>query len=414
MFIRSRSVFRFMFVSVVVVLLFSFAAPARFEAAVSPEAMAKSVTIYRDNYGVPHVVGPTDASVVFGLMYAQAEDNFWQLEEDHINKLGRASELYGESRLMGDLMTRLFETNAAARAEYEKLSPSIRALCDAYAAGLNFYLERNQQVKPRLITKFEPWFPLITGAPATGSLGVSQQEIRKYFGLGQATTAPDSPTEGEDENAGSNMWAVSSKKSASGNPLLFINPHVAFFGGGQRYEAHLKSGEGLNISGFSMLGMPYIWTGHNAVLGWSHTNTAADSTDLYLETFDSEEDPLKYKVGSEYRKATEWTDEVVVNSKGERSVRSFTFRKTHRGPVVGMRDGKYLVVKAASMEVGPKLFAQKWAMAKSKNLVDFKKALSHRRLTGSNTIYADKDGNIFYLHGNAMPKRNRSLTGQRP
>ncbi len=155
-----------------------------------------------------------------------------------------------------------------------------------------------------------------------------------------------------------------------------------------------------------MLGMPYIWTGHNAVLGWSHTNTAADSTDLYLETFDSTEDPLKYKVGSEYRKATEWTDEVVVNNKGERTVRSFTFRKTHRGPVVGMRDGKYLAVKAASMEVGPKLFAQKWAMAKSKNLGDFKKALSQRRLTGSNTIYADKDGNIFYLHGNAMPKRN--------
>ena len=402
----SRSI-RYLGIIAILILANGFLSISAFSANKYTEKLANSVTIYRDNYGVPHVYGKTDASVVFGLMYAQAEDNFWQLEEDHIGKIGRASEIYGQSRLVGDLMSRLFETNKKAQEEYKKLTPQIRALCDAYAAGLNYFLEKNPNVKPRLITRFEPWYPLITGAPGTGGAGVSQQEFRTFFKDLPAQQNQNNPAnEGEDLDEGSNMWAVSAKKSASGNPLLFINPHVGFFGGGQRYEAHLHSNQGLNISGFAMLGMPYIWTGHNEVLGWSHTNTAADSTDLYLETFDNPNDSLTYRVGDKYLKATEWSDEIIVDNKGVKETKKFTFRKTHRGPVVGIRDGKFLVIKAASMEVGVKLFAQKWAMARARSLKEFKAALNHRRLTGSNTIYADKQGNIYYLHGNAMPRRN--------
>lgn len=378
--------------------------------------LAESVTIYRDNYGVPHIQAKTDAAAVFGLMYAQAEDNFWQLEEDHINKLGRAAEVYGVSRLNSDMMSRLFETNKIAQEEYKKLPPNIRVLCDAYAAGLNYYLETHPEVKPRLITKYEPWFPLITGAPGTGGQGITQQEVRALFPeLASPQTPNPSDEEGiDDADEGSNMWAVSPKKSASGNALLFINPHVGFFGGGQRYEAHLHSEKGLNISGFAMLGMPYIWTGFNENLGWSQTNTYADTTDVYLETFDNPNDPLAYKVGDKYLKATEWTEEIPVNNQGVIEKKKFTFRKTHRGPLVGIRDGKYLVIRATSMEVGSKLFQQKWAMARAKNLKEFKNALNVRALTGSNTIYADNKGNIFYLHGNAVPRRNTKYDWTKP
>ncbi|MBX7172460.1 MAG: penicillin acylase family protein [Pyrinomonadaceae bacterium] len=389
---------------VVLVILFWGLNGTTFAVDKEAEKLAKSVTIFRDNYGVPHIYGQTDASAVFGLMYAQAEDNFWQLEEDHINKLGRASEIYGASRLNGDLMNRLFESTQRAQAEYKRLKPAIKILCDAYAAGLNYYLQKHPEVTPRLIKHYEPWFPLITGAPGLGGLGVSQSEIRELFKELSNTQTPNNSGEGMDE--GSNMWAVSPKRSASGNALLFINPHVGFFGGGQRYEAHLHSNQGLNISGFSMLGMPYIWTGHNEFLGWSHTNTAADSTDVYLETFDDPKDALAYKFGNKHLKAVEWTDEILVNNNGTLEKKKFTFRKTHHGPIVGIRDGKQIAVHAASTDVGPKLFAQKWAMAKARSLKEFKAALAHRRLTGSNTIYADKRGNIFYLHGNAMPRRN--------
>jgi acyl-homoserine-lactone acylase len=392
------------------IFVFLFLANGQASAAESAKNLAASATIYRDAYGVPHIYGRTDESVVFGLMYAQAEDNFWQLEEDHINKLGRAAEIYGQSRLAGDLTARLFETTRRAREDYERLTPQMRKLCDAYAAGINYYLERHAEVRPRLIKRFEPWFALVTGAPAPTSNGITMQEVRALFKELPAPTPSPSPnaasTEGDE---GSNMWAVSPKKSASGNALLFINPHVGFFGGGQRYEAHLHSNQGLNISGFTMLGSPYIWSGHNDALGWSHTNSAADSTDVYVETFDNPQNPLAYRYGGNYRNAVEWTDEILVNNQGNIETKRFTFRKTHHGPIVGLRGGKSLAVHAASVEISGRLFEQKWAMARARSLAEFKSAMAQRRLTGSNTIYADRRGNIFYLHGNATPRRSQKF-----
>ncbi len=385
-----------------------------FAADKATENLARSVTIYRDTFGVPHVYGRTDASVVFGLMYAQAEDNFRQLEEDHINKLGRAAEVYGQSRLAGDLMARLFETNRRARDEYKSLSPPMRKLCDAYAAGINYYLERHPEVRPRLINRFESWFALISGAPSVASLGITAQEIRTLFKELPAAP-PQNQSSGEsDEAEGSNMWAISPQKSASGHALLFINPHVGFFGGGQRYEAHLHSKQGLNISGFAMLGSPYIWSGHNETLGWSHTNSGADTTDVFIETFDKPQNSLAYRYGNDYRDAIEWTDEIRVNNQGNVETKRFTFRKTHHGAIVALRAGKSLAVNAASVEVSGKLFEQKWTMARARSLNEFKSAMAQRRLTGSNTIYADRQGNIFYIHGNAMPRRSAKFDWAKP
>src|SRR5215510_12173616 len=120
------------------------------------EKLARSVTIYRDSFGVPHIFGKTDASVVFGLMYAQCEDNFRQLETDLIRSLGRGAEI-DEKGLLADLIYHAFEIEKLSKAEYERLPARSKALCDAFAAGLNYFLARNPQIKPRLITRFEPW-----------------------------------------------------------------------------------------------------------------------------------------------------------------------------------------------------------------------------------------------------------------
>ncbi len=400
-------------IAFVLTLAFLILLNSQISAARTSNNLERSVTIYRDAFGVPHVYGRTDESVVFGLMYAQAEDNFWQLEEDYINKLGRAAEIYGTPRLAGDLMVRLFETTRRARDDYKRLSPPMRKLCDAYASGINYYLQRHPDVRPRLINRFEPWFVLITGAPAPTSVGITAQEVRALFKELPASTPNPSPSDSA-EAEGSNMWALSPKKSASGRALLFINPHVGFFGGGQRYEAHLHSEQGLNISGFAMLGSPYIWTGHNEFLGWSHTNSGADSTDVYIETFDSPQNPLAYHYGKGYRDALEWTDEIRVNNQENVEIKQFTFRKTHHGPVVALRAGKFLSVRAASIEVSERLFEQKWAMARARSLAGFKSALAQRRLTGSNTMYADRKGNIFYIHGDAVPRRSTKFDWTQP
>lgn len=192
--------------------------------------------------------------------------------------------------------------------------------------------------------------------------------------------------------------------------MLLINPHVGFFGGGQRYEAHLHGGEGLDVSGFAILGTPYIRSGHNPYLGWSHTNNYAQTADVYVETLDDPADPLSYRYGPGYRKAVEWSDRAV-------EVRTFRFRKTHHGPVLGMRAiaggvSEWLAVRAVA--TGGGVMAQRWAMAKARNLREFQAALAKVTLTGSNTIYADRAGNIYYLHGHGVPKRSLQFDWLKP
>ena len=140
-------------------------APARADddgcrAAARASALAKTVTIERDTFGVPHVYGPTDASCVFGFIYAQAEDYFWQIEDSYLRSLGRAAEVYGDKSLPDDLVNRALEITRLSKEEYQNASPKTKEICQAIADGLNYYLAVNPQVKPRLITHFEPWHPL--------------------------------------------------------------------------------------------------------------------------------------------------------------------------------------------------------------------------------------------------------------
>src|SRR5262245_62576240 len=156
------------------------------------EKLASSVTIYRDSFGVPHVFGKTDASVVFGLMYAQCEDNFWQLESDLIRSIGRAAEIDGEKWLANDLAYRAFEVEKLSKAEYERMPAKSKALCDAFAAGLNYFITRNPQIKTRMITRFEPWHILAMNrmgrVSGLGRIGLRQNEIR--IGSLESTGSP--------------------------------------------------------------------------------------------------------------------------------------------------------------------------------------------------------------------------------
>ena len=395
------------------------------------ERMARTITIYRDTYGVPHIFAPTDAACVFGLMYAQAEDNFWQLEQDYIRAIGRSTEIRGEESLQADLSHRAFEVNRLAKEEYARLPAQDRALLDAFAAGLNYYLAKNPQVKPALISHFEPWFPLAferggAGAATRGGLRTGELRIGVRIDVPPSSAqASATPTEQqiaylesarltEDRiNDGSNMWAARPPKTKSKKTLLFINPHVGFFGGGQRYEAHLVSKQSFDVSGFAILGTSYIRTGFNRHLGWSLTNNYADTADLYLETFDDPANPLNYRYGSGYRTAIEWTDEVRVLVNGQIETRRYKFRKTHRGPIIGEREGKPISVRIARMEEGGQA-SQRWAMNRARSLAEFQVALRRTSLTGSNFMYADRKGNIAYTHGNAVPKRGPQLDWTQP
>lgn len=389
------------------------------------QRVAESVTIYRDDWGVPHLYGPTDASVVFGMAWAQAEDNFWQVEEDFIQSIGRAASLYGEAGLENDLVRAAFEVERLSRDELAREEPEMRALWTAFAEGLNYYLRMHPAVQPRLIKRFEPWFVLArfrNVAPGMSIDGVRLGGMTQtpvdpgatafYQMVGRIDTAaagePSTPDRG-----GSNAWAVAPARTRDGHALLFQNPHVGFFGGGQRYEVQLQSGEGWHFSGFAVLGTPVPRAGHNEVLGWTHTNTAADHQDAWLLTFDDPTNPLAYRHGDGWREATPFEATIDVRTDAGVVKRTFRFLRTHLGPVVAMDGGHAAVVKIARFEEGGAL-RQWYAMGRARSLEEFMAALGGGAFPISNTMYADRDGHILYVHGNAVPRRSVRFDWTRP
>ncbi|HWF87864.1 MAG TPA: penicillin acylase family protein, partial [Pyrinomonadaceae bacterium] len=372
------------------------------------DSLASTVTIYRDTYGVPHVFGRTDASTVFGFAYAQAEDNFWRVEENIINALGRASELYGEKSLNEDRLNRALGIPRLAQEEYARLDQHMRSLCDAFAAGFNYYLAHHPEVKPRLLTKIEPWYTL-----AFIRYNYYQNGFARDPGLRGAQQQTASIENGLKEHTGSNGWVVGPSKSASGYAMLFINPHLPFFGSGQVYEGHVHSDEGWNFTGYTRFGFPLPYVGHNENGGWVSTDNAADSSDVYIETFDDPTRPLAYKYGKVYRLATEHVEEIRVKTATGIETRKFTMRKTHHGPIVAARDGKLLSLRMAKFESDGWL--REWYdMTRATSLAELKRAIAPLNMLFGNVMYADRQGNTWYLYNGAVPKRDPRFDWTKP
>jgi len=367
-----------------------------------PAEMAHSVTIYRDTYGVPHIFGPTDASCVFGYAYAQAEDNFWQIEDSYLRALGRASEVYGNKTLDDDLVIRTLEIPRLAKAEYEHAAAPVRALLDAFAEGINYYLERHPLVHPRLLAHFEPWH----------MLAFNRYALYYLFLYGE-TGIPKEDTKKMEDQQGSNMWAIRPSKSATGHAMLFINPHQPFFGPGQWYEGHVHSESGWDMSGASFFGSAFPTIGHNEHLGWSHTVNKPDVFDVWQETFDKPGDRSAYRYDGGYREATTWTDSITVKTDQGPVTRTYKMMKTHHGPVVAERDGKSLAVRFARFEEGGQI-AEWYEMSKSRNLAEFRAAMTPLAVPMFNAMYADDAGNIFYLYNGAVPRRSPAFDWSKP
>jgi len=363
--------------------------------------LAARVTIYRDTYGIPHVFGETDASTLFGFAYAQAEDNFWQIEDDYIKSLGRRAEVEGESGLVGDRRSRTLEVPRLAQAEYARMPRRMRALLEAFVGGLNAYLADHPDVHPRLLTRFEPWYPLAF---------IRYNYYQNGFFWSSGLEPGDLEVALEDSSVrskdfGSNGWVIGPTKSATGHAMLFINPHLPFFGSGQVYEGHIRSDEGWNFTGYTRFGFPFPYVGHNEWLGWVSTDNAADQADLYLETFDDPAHPSAYRYGKGYRQATAWTDTIGVKTEGGIERRVFTFRKTHHGPIVGARDGKSLALRMAKFD-GDGWLAEWFAMTRAHRVSELKDAMRPLNMLFGNVMAADAEGNTFYLYNGAVPVRD--------
>lgn len=373
------------------------------------QRLANQVTIYRDTYGVPHVFGGTDAECVFGLAYAQAEDHFSDLETAYIGALGRRAEIDGEEGVLDDLLCRQLEIRRFSIAEYRRSDARMRGIFDAFATGLNHFLKKNPRVKPRLITHFEPWHVVAAVRFSFAAFTVERLFAEAGFSDEELLNAVPRRT----VSARSNGWAVGPGRSATGRALLFISPHDSFYGGFQNYEAHVHSEEGWNFSGVMYTGLPFPEYGHNEHLGWAYTDNYPDVADLYVEHFDDPSRPLAYRYGKGHRMAVEWREAVRVKGPEGVEERWYTFRKTHHGPVVAMRDGRSLAIRIAKFAEGG-ICRQEYEMTKARSLAEFKTVLSRLSLYVENIIYADQAGNIFYLYNAAVPRRATRFDWSKP
>jgi penicillin amidase len=373
------------------------------------------VTIYRDTYGIPHVFGQTDAATMFGFAYAQAEDNFWRLEDNYIRALGRKAEVEGERELVGDTRTRSLEIPRLAREEYRRLPKKMRALLDGFAAGLNAYVADHPDVKPRLLTRFEPWYALAfirlnyyrNGFFYGSGLRQADLELSAIGCRRSDCMDPIAASRYPIAGLGSNGWVIGPSKSATGHAMLFINPHLPFFGSGQVYEGHVNSKEsGWNFTGYTRFGFPFPYVGHNESLGWVSTDNFADQADVYAETF---RDSLWYVYGKELRPVTRWTDTILVNS--ERRV--VTFLKTHHGPIVGRRDGKPLALRMSKF-AGDGWLEEWYDMTRARTVAELKNAMRPLNMLFGNVMAADAGGNTWYLYNAAVPVRDQKFDWSGP
>ncbi|MBL7816790.1 MAG: penicillin acylase family protein [Saprospiraceae bacterium] len=366
------------------------------------KAQAQRVTIVRDNWGIPHIYGQSDADAVFGLMYAQCEDDFPRIEMNYLEKLGRLAEVKGEAMLFDDLQIQMLIDTADAKADYKKAEPWLKKLLDAHADGINFYLQTHPSVKPVLLKRFEPWFPLLwtdgsIGAISTADLSVAEL---KAFYTGDNSLSATKKFD-HDMQSGSNGFAVAPSKSATGHSLFYINPHTTFY---FRPEVQVQSEEGLNVYGAVTWGQFFIYQGFNEQCGWMHTSSAVDVSDIYAETIVKKKGKLYYKHGDKLKTVTVKTKTLRYLDKGGLKTKSFTTYFTHHGPVMAKRDGKW--ISLAHYNRAMKSLVQSFIRTKAKGFEDYKKAMDLCANTSNNTVFADNKGNIAYWHGNYVPVRD--------
>jgi acyl-homoserine-lactone acylase len=375
---------------------------------------AANVTITRDDWGIAHVHGHTDADAVFGMIYAQAEDDFPRIEANYLTALGRTAEAEGEKAIWADLRARLYVSEPELKAYYAKSPAKMQALMNAWADGLNYFLATHPAVKPRVLKHFEPWMAM---SFTEGSIGgdierIDLDGLRDFYGARDDELAwiPDTFRKTDNEPRGSNGIAIMPGLTSKKHALLLINPHTSFF---FRSELQMSSDEGLDAYGAATWGQFFIYQGFNPHIGWMHTSSGVDVVDEFAEKVEQKGKARCYRYGSGCNPIG--LRPVTIRYRlpnGKLGSKSFTTFFTHHGPIVRSENGRW--ISFAMMNKPVEALQQSYYRTKASDLASFMEIAQLKANSSNNTIFADDKGEIAYLHPQFVPRRNNRFDYTKP
>ena len=372
-----------------------------------------NVIIYRDTWGVPHIFGDKDEDTAYGLGYAHAEDDFATIQDILIAARGNLAKYYGRSVAANDYMVKLLKIWDTVEKNYENgLSDDVIKISEAYADGINHYASLYPDkafkgvfpVKGKdIVAGFIHRMPLMFGLDGT----LAKLATNKYPIKNEDPSTSESDILNQ-RMLGSNVIAVSPSRSDDKFTRILINSHQPWSGPVAWYEAHLNSNEGWNMVGGLFPGSPVVLVGHNENIGWSHTVNKPDLIDVYELTLNPENSNQYYFDGRyENFEISESSIKVKIWGPIKWTFKRKVFRSKH-GPVIKNEHGSFAIRYSGHDEF--RYLEQWFRMNKSQNFDDFENALKLMAIPMFNTIYADKEGNIFYIYNALFPKRSDGYT----
>jgi acyl-homoserine-lactone acylase len=394
-------------------------------------AEASRVAITRDDWGIAHVHGHTDADAVFGMIYAQAEDDFPRIEANYLTNLGRTAEADGEKAIWQDLRARLYVSDSELKADYARSPVQMRRLMDAWADGLNYFLATHPNVHPRALTHFDPWMAL---SFTEGSIGgdiekIDLKKLEAFYatnrhprldpGPALSTAALDKrripDPVGDDvsrdtEPRGSNGIAIAPKLTSDGGSLLLINPHTSFY---FRSELQMSSDEGLDAYGAVTWGQFFLYQGFNPHVGWMHTSSGVDNIDEFAERVERRGNNYCYWYGQTCRPIG--VRPIAIHYRatdGRLATRTFTAFMTHRGPIVRSENRGWIAF--AMMNRPVEALQQSYLRTKASDLASFMGVSNLKANSSNNTVFADDKGEVAVLAPQFMPRRDNRFDYTKP
>src|SRR6266404_1556078 len=394
--IRSITVKRALLVVITLSLVLPFAAHSGTARAVD------EATIYRDEYGIPHVFAPTLEAASFAIGYAQAEDRLEELLKNYRRANGTMAEVFGPDSYGADLIQRMWRHSDISREKYNEVSPKMRAGIEAYIDGVKTFMREHPEQVPKWAQEIHPWDVIALGRYIIWGwpLGEAGGDLRR------GGIEPDPAA-----YRGSNEMLIAPSRTAMNAPIAVIDPHLSWYGEFRFYQIRIYAGD-YNVSGVSILGVPFPSLGHSRYCSVAMTTGGPDTSDIYEEELNPD-NPHQYHYDGK------WLDmkvrkETIAVKDGEKKVnRDVEIEYSQHGPIVAHSAGKaYAMAIPYAEEVG--LTDQTYQAMTAHNLDEMKRALAHLQLMSQNVMVSTIQGDIYYVRNGRVPIRAPGIDSHRP